>query len=57
VEAIRFGIKASTAALILQQAQVTTAFDIGVGPAEGAPGSPEQVFEKISPHVVLIETR
>lgn len=57
VEAIRFGIKASTAALILQQAQVTTAFDIGVGPAEGAPGSPEQVFEKVSPHVVLIETR
>lgn len=57
IEAIRFGIKASAAALILQQARVTTGFDIAVEPAEGATRGPEEVFERISPHVVLIEPR
>jgi S1-C subfamily serine protease len=57
VEAIRFGIKASTAALILQQAQVTTAFDVVVSPATAAPRAPDQIFSELAPAVVLIETR
>jgi len=57
VEAIRFGIKASTAALILQQAQVTTAFDVVVSPAPAGPRAPDQIFSDLAPAVVLIETR
>lgn len=57
VEAIRFGIKASTAALLLQQARVTTAFDIVVAPGGPQRRSPAEVFEEVSPHVVLIEAR
>jgi S1-C subfamily serine protease len=56
VEAVRVGIKASTAALILQQAQVTTAFDVVVSPAAG-PRPPDQIFGELAPAVVLIETR
>lgn len=54
VEAVRFGIKASTAALILQQAQVTTAFDVVVSPAAG-PRAPDQIFSELAPAVVLID--
>jgi len=57
VEAIRFGIKASTAALILQQAQVTTAFDVVVSPVASGPRAPDQIFSELAPAVVLIEAR
>jgi S1-C subfamily serine protease len=57
VEAIRFGIRASAAALLLQQAQATTAFDVRVTPAAPHPRSPDQIFQDVSPHVVLIEAR
>jgi Flp pilus assembly protein TadD len=57
VEAIRFGIKASAAALILQQARITTAFDVKVVPAAPQPRSPDKIFEEISPHVILIQAR
>ena len=57
IEAIRFGIKASTAALILQQARATTSFDVVVTPGGAAPKPPDQIFEELSPHVVLIEAR
>lgn len=57
VEAIRFGIKASTAALILQQAQVATAFDVVVSPTTAAPRAPDQIFNELAPAVVLIEAR
>lgn len=57
VEAIRFAIKASTAALILQQARATTSFDVVVTPGGPALKSPDQIFEELSPHVVLIEAR
>ncbi len=56
VEAIRFAIKASTAALILQQAHVPTAFDVAVSPAGAAPKSAGQIFADVSRYVVLIET-
>jgi S1-C subfamily serine protease len=57
VEAVRFGIKASTAGLILQQAQVTTAFDVVVSPLGAGPRAPDQIFNELAPAVVLIETR
>jgi S1-C subfamily serine protease/Flp pilus assembly protein TadD len=53
VEAIRFGIKASTATLILQQAQVQTAFDVVVSPTAPATKSATQIFADISQYVVL----
>lgn len=57
IEAIRFGIKASTAALILQQARATTSFDVVVTPGGPRPRPPDQIFEELSPHVVLIEAK
>lgn len=57
VEAIRFGIKASTAAPILHQAQVPTSFDVVVTPARPQPKAPSDIFAELSPHVVLIEAR
>jgi S1-C subfamily serine protease len=57
VEAIRFGIKAATAALILQQARATTAFDVQVTPAGSPSKSPDQIFDELSPSVVLIEAK
>jgi len=57
VEAIRFGIKASTAALILQQGRATTAFDVVVTPAPLSARSPAEIFEEVAPHVVLIEAQ
>ena len=57
VEAIRFGIKVSAAALLLQQAQVATAFDIAVAPGGPPRRSAAEIFEDVSPHVVLIEVR
>ena len=57
IEAIRFGIKASTATLILQQAQVQTAFDVVVSPTAPATKSAIQIFADISQYVVLIETQ
>ncbi len=57
VEAIRFVIKASTAALILQQARATTSFDVVVTPAGPPPKAPDQIFDELSPHVVLIEAK
>jgi len=57
VEAIRFGIKASTAALILRQAGAATSFDVVVTPTEPSAKSPAQIFRDVSPHVVLIEAR
>jgi S1-C subfamily serine protease len=55
VEAIRFGIKASTASLILRQARVPTTFDVAVTPAP--PREPDEIFGQLAPDVVLIETR
>lgn len=57
IEAIRFGIKASTAALILQQAQVVASFDVVVTPSSAQPTPPEQIFSALSSQVVLIEAR
>jgi hypothetical protein len=57
VEAIRFGIKAATAALILQQARLTTALDVVVAPAGSPATSPDRIFDELSPSVVLIEAR
>lgn len=57
VEAVRFGIKASAATMILQQARATTSFDVAVTPTASAPKAPDQIFEELSPHVVLIEAR
>ena len=56
-EAIRFGIKASAATLLLQQAQVTTAFDVVVTPGGPPQRLPAKIFEETSPHVVLIEAK
>ena len=57
VEAVRFGIKASTPGMILPQAQVTTAFDVVVSPLAAGPRPPDQIFGELAPAVVLIETR
>ena len=57
VEAIRFGIKAATAAPLLQQANVPTSFDVVVTPARPEVKAPSDIFAELSPHVVLIETR
>lgn len=57
VEAIRFGIKASSAIPLLQQARLTTSFDITVKPAYTAPRQAAQIFSDVSPSVVLIEVR
>jgi S1-C subfamily serine protease/Flp pilus assembly protein TadD len=58
VEAIRFGIKASTATVILQQSRAAqTAFDIVVSAAPPPAMSPADVFAKVSPYVVLIEAQ
>lgn len=50
-------VKASTAALILQQARATTSFDVVVTPGGPRPRPPDQIFEELSPHVVLIEAK
>jgi S1-C subfamily serine protease len=55
VEAVRFAVKASAAATLLEQAVATTPFDIAVGPASPLP--PDVIFERTSPYVVLIEAR
>lgn len=55
VEAIRFGIKASAAQLMLRQAVTGSAFDITVSAAGPMPA--DKIFQQSAPHVVLIETR
>jgi S1-C subfamily serine protease len=57
VQAIRFGIKASAAALILRQIPIATAFDIVVTPTPAGDRRPDEIFNEISPSVVLIETQ
>jgi len=55
VEAVRFAVKASAAAMLLEQAVAATPFDIAVGPAHPLP--PDVIFERAAPYVVLIEAR
>jgi S1-C subfamily serine protease len=55
VEAVRFAVKASAAATLLEQAVAATPFDIAVGPAGPLP--PDVIFERTAPYVVLIEAR
>lgn len=55
VEAIRFGIKASAAALMLQQVVVASPFDVAVTPTGSLPT--EKIFEQSAPFVVLIEVQ
>jgi S1-C subfamily serine protease len=55
VEAVRFVVKASAAATLLEQAVAATPFDIAVVPTGPLP--PDVIFERTSPYVVLIEAR
>ena len=52
VEAVRFAIKASAAAVILQQLTVATPFNIAVTPTGPIPA--DAIFEQSAPYVVLI---
>lgn len=57
VEAIRFGIKAATAAVIVQQSRAApTAFDIAVTASPRAMSTAD-IFAQTAPYVVLIETQ
>lgn len=56
VEGVRFGIKASSAVSILRQAQATKALSTS-GPDSPQVVPPEDIFQQISPYVVLIEAK
>ena len=55
-EGVRFGVKASAAALILEQVAIVGNFNIEVR-AKKKILSPPDIFEKFSPYVVMIEVR
>ena len=57
VEAIRFATKISAASLLLGQTRLARKFSISVQPKEAPPKTPQAIFRKFSPYVVLIETR
>lgn len=55
VEAIRFGTKISTAAVVLDQATAVRQFDVRVAPRERS-YTAQEIFREFSPFVVLVET-
>ncbi|MEE9274514.1 MAG: serine protease, partial [bacterium] len=58
VEGVRFGVKASAAALILEQIAVVGKFDVQVEPKTPKRAlTPPDIFEEFSPYVVMIEVR
>ena len=56
VEAVRFGIKTSSAGMILEQTPTSANFDIQVS-AWKRKRLPSQIFRELSPYVVMIEAR
>ena len=56
VEGVRFGIKATTASLVLEQVPAMEKFDVQVR-ARKRKRSPSQIFRELSPYVVMIEVR
>ncbi|MFP6890398.1 MAG: trypsin-like peptidase domain-containing protein [Nitrospinota bacterium] len=58
VEGVRFGVKASAAALVIDQVSVVGNFDVVVkAKKRDRPPTPPEIFEEFSPYVVMVEVR
>lgn len=58
VEGVRFGVKASVAALVIDQVSMVGNFDVVVkAKKRDRPPTPPEIFEEFSPYVVMVEVR